>query len=81
MKNSIKLLGILTLLFNFQFANSQVDIIYNDLVWSDEFDSGSKPNPDHWSYEVGFVSAAHTSVELDKAKQAIFEALDIVFAK
>ncbi|RWU08546.1 glutamate-1-semialdehyde 2,1-aminomutase [Pedobacter chitinilyticus] len=32
-------------------------------------------------YEVGFVSAAHTSVELDKAKQAIFEALDIVFAK
>ena len=31
-------------------------------------------------YEVGFVSAAHTSVELDKAKQAIFEALDIVFA-
>lgn len=32
-------------------------------------------------YEVGFVSAAHTSVELDKAKQAIFEALDIVFVK
>lgn len=32
-------------------------------------------------YEVGFVSAAHTEVELEKAKKAIFEALDIVFAK
>jgi len=32
-------------------------------------------------YEVGFVSAAHTQVELEKAKQAIFEALEVVFAK
>lgn len=32
-------------------------------------------------YEVGFVSAAHTQVELEKAKKAIFEALDIVFEK
>ncbi|WAC39113.1 glutamate-1-semialdehyde 2,1-aminomutase [Pedobacter sp. SL55] len=30
-------------------------------------------------YEVGFVSAAHTALELDKAKQAIFEALEVVF--
>ncbi|WP_207429722.1 glutamate-1-semialdehyde 2,1-aminomutase [Pedobacter sp. SYSU D00535] len=30
-------------------------------------------------YEVGFVSAAHTKTELEKAKRAIFEALDIVF--
>lgn len=30
-------------------------------------------------YEVGFVSAAHTQVELDKAKTAIFEALEVVF--
>ncbi|MFC4212850.1 glutamate-1-semialdehyde 2,1-aminomutase [Pedobacter lithocola] len=30
-------------------------------------------------YEVGFVSAAHTKVELEKAKRAIFEALDLVF--
>jgi glutamate-1-semialdehyde 2,1-aminomutase len=30
-------------------------------------------------YEVGFVSAAHTKVELEKAKRAIFESLDIVF--
>ncbi|RZK82504.1 MAG: glutamate-1-semialdehyde-2,1-aminomutase [Pedobacter sp.] len=30
-------------------------------------------------YEVGFVSAAHTKIELEKAKRAIFESLDIVF--
>jgi glutamate-1-semialdehyde 2,1-aminomutase len=30
-------------------------------------------------YEVGFVSAAHTKIELEKAKRAIFDALDIVF--
>ena len=31
-------------------------------------------------YEVGFVSAAHTKVELDKAKVAIFEALEVVYS-
>ncbi|MEO6150558.1 MAG: aspartate aminotransferase family protein, partial [Mucilaginibacter sp.] len=30
-------------------------------------------------YEVGFVSAAHTKIDLEKAKRAIFESLDIVF--
>lgn len=30
-------------------------------------------------YEVGFISAAHTKIELEKAKRAILEALDIVF--
>ena len=32
-------------------------------------------------YEVGFISAAHTKVELEKAKRAIFESLDLVFRK
>jgi glutamate-1-semialdehyde 2,1-aminomutase len=32
-------------------------------------------------YEVGFVSSAHTKIELEKAKRAIFEALDLVFKK
>lgn len=32
-------------------------------------------------YEVGFVSAAHSEVELDIAKKAIFDSLDIVFSK
>ena len=30
-------------------------------------------------YEVGFVSAAHTKIELEKAKRAIFDSLDLVF--
>ena len=30
-------------------------------------------------YEVGFVSSAHTKIELEKAKRAILETLDIVF--
>ncbi len=30
-------------------------------------------------YEVGFVSSAHSKVDLEKAKRAIFEALDIAF--
>jgi len=31
-------------------------------------------------YEVGFVSAAHSKIELEKAKRAIFESLDLVFS-
>ncbi len=30
-------------------------------------------------YEVGFVSSAHTKIDLEKAKRAIFESLDYVF--
>ena len=30
-------------------------------------------------YEVGFVSSAHTKIELEKAKRAIFDSLDVVF--
>lgn len=32
-------------------------------------------------YEVGFVSAAHTKIDLEKAKRAIFESLDLIFRK
>jgi len=32
-------------------------------------------------YEVGFISSAHNKVELEKAKRAIFESLDVVFSK
>jgi glutamate-1-semialdehyde 2,1-aminomutase len=30
-------------------------------------------------YEVGFISSAHTKIELEKAKRAIFDSLDVVF--
>lgn len=32
-------------------------------------------------YEVGFISAAHSKIELEKAKRAIFEALEVTFKK
>ncbi|MDP9048006.1 MAG: glutamate-1-semialdehyde 2,1-aminomutase [Bacteroidota bacterium] len=30
-------------------------------------------------YEVGFISSAHTKIDLEKARRAIFESLDVVF--
>jgi glutamate-1-semialdehyde 2,1-aminomutase len=32
-------------------------------------------------YEVGFISSAHNKMDLEKAKRAIFDSLDIVFRK
>jgi glutamate-1-semialdehyde 2,1-aminomutase len=32
-------------------------------------------------YEVGFISSAHTKIDLEKAKRAIFDSLDLVFKK
>ena len=31
-------------------------------------------------FEVGFISSAHSKIELEKAKRAIFESLDVVFS-
>ncbi len=31
-------------------------------------------------YEVGFISSAHTKIELEKAKRAIFDSLEVVFS-
>lgn len=31
-------------------------------------------------YEVGFISAAHSKIELEKAKRAVFDSLDVVFS-
>jgi len=30
-------------------------------------------------YEVGFISSTHNKTDLEKAKRAIFDSLDIVF--
>jgi glutamate-1-semialdehyde 2,1-aminomutase len=32
-------------------------------------------------YEVGFISSVHTKIDLEKAKRAIFDSLDVVFGK
>ena len=31
-------------------------------------------------YEVGFISSAHTKIDLEKAKRAIFDSLEVVFS-
>jgi len=43
---------ILTLLFSSQFGFSQVDVVYNDLVWSDEFDVNGAVNPIKWFHQT-----------------------------
>jgi beta-glucanase (GH16 family) len=41
---------LLILIVNFTFA--QVDIIYNDLVWSDEFENNGALNPTNWHHQT-----------------------------
>jgi len=31
-------------------------------------------------YEVGFISSAHTKIDLEKTKRAIFDSLEVVFS-
>jgi beta-glucanase (GH16 family) len=35
-----------------QFSFSQVDVVYNDLVWSDEFDSNGPVNTTNWFHQT-----------------------------
>ncbi|WP_291135119.1 family 16 glycosylhydrolase [Flavobacterium sp. UBA7663] len=43
---------ILTLLLYSQFGFSQVDVVYNDLVWSDEFDVNGAVNSTKWHHQT-----------------------------
>jgi beta-glucanase (GH16 family) len=50
MINKIKKLVVLLLFVNISFA--QVDVVYNDLVWSDEFDVNGAVNPSNWFHQT-----------------------------
>lgn len=50
MINKIKKLVVLLLFVNISFA--QVDVIYNDLVWSDEFDVNGAVNATNWFHQT-----------------------------
>ena len=51
--NSKKLLLILFSLFlNSQFSFSQVDVVYNDLVWSDEFSTNGAVDSNNWFHQT-----------------------------
>jgi beta-glucanase (GH16 family) len=42
----------LILLLSFQFGFSQVDVVYNNLVWSDEFDINGPVNSSNWFHQT-----------------------------
>ncbi|MEN9335810.1 MAG: hypothetical protein RLZZ500_797 [Bacteroidota bacterium] len=45
--------SILIVFFTFFFTgNAQVDVIYNDLVWSDEFDTNGAVNTNNWHHQT-----------------------------
>lgn len=50
MINKIKKLVVLLFFVNISFA--QVDIVYNDLVWSDEFDVNGAVNATNWFHQT-----------------------------
>lgn len=40
------------LLFSIQFSNAQVDVVYNNLVWSDEFDYNGAIDATKWHHQT-----------------------------
>ena len=49
-KNTLQILFAFFLASQFSFA--QVDVVYNDLVWSDEFDSNGAVNANNWFHQT-----------------------------
>lgn len=52
MKKSIFFALFLSLFMTSQSSNAQVDVVYNDLVWSDEFDSNGAVNSTKWHHQT-----------------------------
>ncbi|WP_298392642.1 family 16 glycosylhydrolase [Flavobacterium sp.] len=52
MRKVSNLLKILVFFLTTQVALSQVDVVYNNLVWSDEFDTNGVVNPTKWHHQT-----------------------------
>lgn len=52
MKKSIHLFYIFLFIIYFQQLYAQVDVVYNDLVWSDEFDTNGVINAANWHHQT-----------------------------
>jgi hypothetical protein len=52
MKKKTQFQILLTLLFVIQFGFAQVDVVYNNLVWSDEFDGTGAINATKWHHQT-----------------------------
>lgn len=47
------------LIFSAQLVSAQVDVVYNHLVWSDEFNTNGAVNPDKWSHQTLLPNGDH----------------------
>lgn len=52
MKKNLLYKFLLFLLIITQYANAQVDVVYNDLVWSDEFNNNGAVNANNWFHQT-----------------------------
>ena len=52
MKKNTLFQMLLTLLLTTQFGFAQVDVVYNNLVWSDEFDGTGAINATKWHHQI-----------------------------
>ncbi|WP_298224881.1 family 16 glycosylhydrolase [Flavobacterium sp.] len=52
MKRNTHFQVLLLLLMLGQFCRAQVDVVYNDLVWSDEFDTNGPVNSSNWFHQT-----------------------------
>lgn len=52
MKKTFRIVVLLAFLFHINLATAQVDVIYNDLVWSDEFESNGAVNATKWHHQT-----------------------------
>ena len=52
MKKNTHFQILLTLFFAIQFSFAQVDVVYNNLVWSDEFDGNGAINETKWHHQI-----------------------------
>lgn len=59
MQDFLKIVGFLLCLLNFQVVNSQVDVGYNDLVWSDEFENNGVLNASKWHHQTQIPSGGN----------------------
>lgn len=46
------LIGVMLLLYFCQAGKAQVDVVFTDLVWSDEFDNNGAVNAQKWHHQT-----------------------------
>ena len=56
MKNSILFKIVLSFFLICQFGFAQVDVVYSDLVWSDEFNTNGAVNSTNWFHQTQLPS-------------------------